>query len=124
MALRFLLYVMMALGLTGFLGVAWFATHSPVPVQIVAAAPPPQVVHPRVAILTAARLLHAGALLSPDDLGSREIESPTPEMVTDTPAAREIRARRNGPSQSGSRGTGSWRQCSAARGSRLPRRRA
>lgn len=89
MALRFLLYVMMALGLTGFLGVAWFATHSPVPVQIVAAAPPPQVVHPRVAILTAARLLHAGALLSPDDLGSREIESPTPEMVTDTPAARE-----------------------------------
>jgi pilus assembly protein CpaB len=102
MVLRWLLYVMVALSLTGFLGVAWLATRSPVQAPIQAAAPP--AARPRVVILAAARPLRAGALLGPDDMAGREIEAPTPEpapglapglepglapnWAIDTPAAR------------------------------------
>jgi len=92
MALRWLLYVIMALSLSGFLGVGWVAMHPPVqpPVPPPVAAAIPPVAHPHVVILIAARPLRAGALLGPDDLAGREIEQPAPDMVTDTPTGREI----------------------------------
>jgi hypothetical protein len=58
MALRSLLYILMALGVAGFLGAAWIAMRPPVPLPPVAAAmvaaplPPPR---PHVIVLTAAR---------------------------------------------------------------------
>jgi pilus assembly protein CpaB len=89
MALRSLLYAVMTLALAGFLGVAWLALHPPAPASapIVAAPPPPQP-RPRVAVLAAARPLHAGALLGVDDLAAREVEQVAPDMVADTPATR------------------------------------
>ena len=87
MALRWLLYVMVALGLAGFLGVGWLAVRQPDPAPVAAASPPP-VVDPRVVILTAAHPLRAGALLGPDDLAGHEIEQPGPDMEPDTVAAR------------------------------------
>ena len=91
MAIRWLLYVMMTLGLAGFGGVAWVALHPPAapPVAAVATLPPPPVVRPRTVILTAARPLRAGALLGPDDLAGKETEAPTAEMEADTAATRD-----------------------------------
>ncbi len=87
MALRSLLYFVMALGLAGFLGVAWMAMHPQIPAPTeVATAPMPA---PGVTALVAARPLRAGALLVPDDVASRLSATPGPDIVIDTPAARE-----------------------------------
>ena len=92
MALRSLLYILMALGVAGFLGAAWIAMRPPVPLPPVAAAmvaaplPPPR---PHVIVLTAARPLRAGALLAADDIAAREVETGAPDMLVDAPATRD-----------------------------------
>jgi pilus assembly protein CpaB len=89
MVLRYLLYAVMALGLAGFGGVAWIAMHPPAPVPLARIAAPPPVVVPPVLMLTTTRALRAGSLLAPDDLAAREIAASTPDMIIDTPAARD-----------------------------------
>jgi pilus assembly protein CpaB len=86
MAVRLALFVLLALGLTGFGTVAWLSMRPP-PAPHVAAPPPPP---PPVKVLVAARPLHAGALLKPDDLTARDM--PSAEVPhgaeEDSPAAR------------------------------------
>src|SRR3954470_9932490 len=89
MALRVVLYALMALGLAGFLGVGWVAMRSappPAPTEATVPAPPPP--PPKVVMLVAARPLHAGALIVPDDMAAHEQETASPTMILDTPAAR------------------------------------
>ncbi len=64
MVLRIALFVLMALGLAGFGAVAWVSTHP---------AGSRQVVVPPVKVLVAARALHAGSLLKPEDIATRDM---------------------------------------------------
>lgn len=109
MVLRWILYVMMAFGVAGFLGVGWLLMHPAAlpPVAVEVAAPQP-VVRQRVSILVAARPLRAGSLLGPDDLASQEIDAPAPGTDTETPATRDAllggMARQNIPAGAALRG--------------------
>jgi len=68
MVVRLAFFCLMALGLAGFGTVAWIATRpsDPSTDQLAALAV-------KIKVLTAARAVHAGALLKPDDLASVEI---------------------------------------------------
>ncbi len=74
MVLRVVFFVLMALGLVGFGTVAWISTRPP----SVASAAPTQ----KVAVIAAARAIHAGTLLRPEDLVAKEI--PRSELGADT----------------------------------------
>jgi pilus assembly protein CpaB len=88
--MRWVLYFIMALGVTGFAWVAWLAMNPPAPpLPVAMAAPPPVVVHPHVVVLTAARALRAGALLGPDDIASREVDAFVQGVETEIPATRD-----------------------------------
>lgn len=89
---RSLLYIVIALGLAGFVGVGWIAMHPPAPppqVQSASVVPLPPPPPPRQAVLAASRPLRAGALLGPDDLTARDIEDLAPAMIIDSAAARK-----------------------------------
>jgi pilus assembly protein CpaB len=80
---RFMVFIMMALGLAGFGTVAWIATRPPTP-QVQAKDVPKSV-------LAAAHSLRAGGLIKPGDLagGQRVITtSEQTEVILDTPDAR------------------------------------
>jgi pilus assembly protein CpaB len=68
MVLRIIFFALMALGLVGFGTVAWISSRPPPPAA--AAAQPPAA---KVTVLAAAHPLHAGSLLKPEDLNSKEI---------------------------------------------------
>jgi pilus assembly protein CpaB len=85
MLLRVVFFVLMALGLIGFGTVAWIATRPP-PEAVAANAPPPV---PRKAVLVAARTLHAGTLLKPEDIAAQDTGVPDEsEVLLDSPEAR------------------------------------
>ncbi len=69
MILRVAFFVLMALGLMGFGTVAWISTR-PSAAAIAAAPPPPT----KKVVLVAARAVHAGSLLKPEDLAGKEVE--------------------------------------------------
>jgi pilus assembly protein CpaB len=68
MVMRIIFFALMAFGLVGFGTVAWISSRPP-PASVAASQPPPA----KVAVLAAARPLHAGSLLKPEDLTSKEI---------------------------------------------------
>jgi len=84
MMLRIVVFVMMSLGLFGFGTVAWLSMQPP------AKADTPVV--QQASILVAARDLHAGALVKPDDITIRQMaQDKVPEGVSlDTPANRQM----------------------------------
>ncbi|MGH7085751.1 MAG: Flp pilus assembly protein CpaB [Acetobacteraceae bacterium] len=84
MAVRIALFVLMALGLTGFGTVAWIATRTPAQHKVVVAPPP------KVAVLAAAHPLKPGVLLQPGDLKSESmLVAAVPAGATDdTPTLR------------------------------------
>ncbi|MGH7067943.1 MAG: Flp pilus assembly protein CpaB, partial [Acetobacteraceae bacterium] len=84
MAVRIALFVLMALGLTGFGTVAWIATRTPAHHKLVIAPPP------KVGVLVAAHALKPGVLLQPGDLGAASmIKTQVPAGATDdTPTDR------------------------------------
>jgi pilus assembly protein CpaB len=94
MVLRSFLITLMALGFAGFLGVGWVAIHPPVPVvaDVVPVAALPPAPRPHIMILAAARPLRAGTLLSIDDMAPHDTEALAPDVLSDTPAAREALA--------------------------------
>src|ERR1700761_8990360 len=65
MVLLFCLFILMAIGLTGFGTVAWISSHS--------GAPAAQPVAVTVRVLAAAQTLRPGALLKPDDVTAVEM---------------------------------------------------
>ncbi|HEY1935316.1 MAG TPA: Flp pilus assembly protein CpaB [Acetobacteraceae bacterium] len=65
MLLRIAFFFMMALGLIGFGTVAWISTRPPSSAKTVVVKPT------TVAVLTAARAVHAGVLLKPEDIGTK-----------------------------------------------------
>ena len=73
MLLRFVIFVVMAMGLGGFGTVAWLSTRQPPKPPVVAHAPPPPPV--QHAILAAAVPLRAGTLVRPEDLSSVSVAS-------------------------------------------------
>ena len=70
MVLRITFFIMMALGLVGFGTVAWISTRPPASTTTANAPPPPPVTR---AVLTAGRPIHAGLLLKPEDISSKQI---------------------------------------------------
>lgn len=87
MILRFALFMMMAVGLSGLGVVAWLAAR---PAATAEAAAP--VLSPTVQMLTATRPMRAGALLKPEDIVARELPrtSAPEEFSPDTPRARGL----------------------------------
>lgn len=87
MVLRVAFFVLMALGLTGFGTVAWLATR-PTANVAEAARPKPPV---KEMVLTAALPVHAGSLIRPEDLSSKELsiaDASATGAIKDTPDAR------------------------------------
>ncbi|MGE0418157.1 MAG: Flp pilus assembly protein CpaB [Acetobacteraceae bacterium] len=95
MILRIAFFALMALGLTGFGTVAWLSTRPP-PAPVAAPAPAPSAELAKKikkTILVAARAVHAGNLLKPEDLIAKEIEiSPDAvgDLLLDSPDARAM----------------------------------
>jgi pilus assembly protein CpaB len=69
MILRVAFFLLMAIGLLGFGTVAWISTRPP-PAAAASAEPPPPTTK---LVLTAARPVHAGVLLKPEDLASKAV---------------------------------------------------
>jgi pilus assembly protein CpaB len=67
MLLRVGFFFMMALGLIGFGTVAWISTRPPPSAKTVVVTPT------TISVLTAARPVHAGVLLKPEDIGTRPV---------------------------------------------------
>ncbi len=86
MMLRIVVFVMMSLGLFGFGAVAWISLQPP------AQAEAREPVIQKVAYLVATRDLHAGALVKPDDITTRQVaKDDVPEGASlDTTANRMI----------------------------------
>ncbi len=86
MLLRVVFFALMALGLVGFGTVAWISSHPPT-AEAMISVPAPSAT---VAVLTAARVIHAGSLLRPEDLASKEASRTElgPDTTLDTPEAR------------------------------------
>jgi pilus assembly protein CpaB len=84
MLLRVVLFVLMALGLSGFGTIAWISVHPPAP-RAGARAQPVQ-----TAYLVAAREAHGGTLLKPEDLAGKQfgMSDAPPQGLPDTPAQR------------------------------------
>jgi len=87
MILRFILFALMAIGIVGFTGVAWMASH---PVNEATAAAVPLVPAAKIKVVTINRVVRAGVLLKSDDIGGREIASDQlgTGYAEDTPEAR------------------------------------
>ena len=87
MILRFLLFALMGIGIIGFTGVAWMASHSS---NEAIAAAAPLVPATKIKVVTINRAVRAGVLLKSEDIGGREIASDllTPGYSEDTPEAR------------------------------------
>jgi pilus assembly protein CpaB len=90
MILRVAFFVLMALGLTGFGTVAWLSTRPPGGVQKAEAAPPPPQMPTKRHVLVSARAIHAGNLLKPEDLVSKEMDITglDPAAIADTSVER------------------------------------
>jgi pilus assembly protein CpaB len=95
MVLRIAVFFLIALGVSGFAGIAWLATRSPAPVEAPAApvavadlppAPPPPPPAPKV--LVASHPLRAGTLLKPDDVTAADANVAPEGAMMDTPAQR------------------------------------
>lgn len=92
MFLRFMIFAMLALGLSGFGVATWVGTRRTAPLQVVSApdilALPPEPV--LVSVLTAARALRAGAMMRAEDLAVTPIAAATlpADTVAATPANR------------------------------------
>ncbi len=88
MVLRVAFFLLMALGLIGFGTVAWISSRPPEVAHAVAAPVP------KVNVIVASRVIHAGTLLRPEDLASKEISSSTvdPDATPDTPGSRRALA--------------------------------
>ena len=86
MVLRVVFFALMALGLVGFGTVAWISSRPPAAEAATAAAAPP----PNVAVIAAARIIHAGTLLRPEDLVAKEVPRADtgPDTTLDTPETR------------------------------------
>jgi len=86
MFLRVMFFALMALGLVGFGTVAWISSRPPAAEAAGAAAAPSQT----LAVITAARVIHAGSLLRSEDLGSTEVPRAEvgPGTMLDTPQVR------------------------------------
>jgi len=86
MVLRVVFFALMALGLVGFGTVTWISSRSPA--AEAASAAPSQ----NVAVVVAARPIHAGTLLRPEDLVAKEIPRAETDRNTtlDTPEARRV----------------------------------
>lgn len=82
MVLRVVFFALMALGLVGFGTVAWISAHPPAAEAKTEAPPQPAT----VAVITAARVIHAGSLLRPEDLASKEVSRAEvgPDTTLDT----------------------------------------
>ena len=101
MALRIILFAMMAMGLGGFGIIAWVSTRPP-PAVAEIAKPAPEVVAEvkpeapkpvvQVAVLIASRAVRAGSLLKPEEITAREFieENLPPGVSTDTAANRQL----------------------------------
>ena len=87
MILRFILFALMGVGIIGFTGVAWMASH---PTNEAIAAATPLVPATKIKVVTINRAVRAGVLLKSDDIGGREIASDllSPGYAEDTPEAR------------------------------------
>jgi pilus assembly protein CpaB len=86
MLLRVMFFALMALGLVGFGTVAWISSRPPAAAASTAAAAPPQT----LAVITAARVIHAGNLLRSEDLAFTGVPRSEvgPGSMLDTPQAR------------------------------------
>jgi pilus assembly protein CpaB len=85
MVLRIAFFFMMALGLIGFGTVAWISTRPPAAHHVAAAKPT------TMTVLTAARAVHAGVLLKPEDIGTKVVPVNDPSVagsLLDAPDAR------------------------------------
>lgn len=88
MVLRIAFFFMMALGLIGFGTVAWLSTRPPAGPKTAEVAKPTT-----MTVLTAARAVHAGVLLKPEDIGTKVIPVDDPAAATalhDAPDARGL----------------------------------
>ena len=85
MVLRVVFFALMALGLVGFGTVAWISTRPPAHAAEAPVAPPQ-----KITVLAAARVIHAGTLLRPEDLVGKEFprNEVGPDAMADTPEAR------------------------------------
>ncbi len=83
MLFRVMFFVLMALGLTGFGTAAWVMSRPPAPPAVVEAPAPKKLV------VVAARAIHAGSLLKPEDLIAKEvaIALENGEIVVESPDA-------------------------------------
>ena len=90
MILRIVFFVLMALGLVGFGTVAWIS-HPPAAASRRAAAAARPSRRPRTPCWSAARPLHAGSLLKPEDLVGKEVTGRDAAATTRSPI-RRIRA--------------------------------
>lgn len=86
MVLRIAFFVLMALGLVGFGTVAWISSRPPAAEAKTTAVALSQ----KIAVIAAARVIHAGSLLRPEDLTSRDVprSEVDPDATRDTPDAR------------------------------------
>jgi len=87
MILRLILFALMGIGIIGFTGVAWMASH---PTNEAIAAATPLVPATKIRVISINRAVRAGVLLKPDDIGGRELTSDqlSPGYAEDTPEAR------------------------------------
>jgi pilus assembly protein CpaB len=86
MFIRVMLFALMALGLVGAGTVLWISSHPPAAEAKTDSAPPPAA----VAVITAARVIHAGSLLRSEDLASKDVSRSElgPDTTLDTPEVR------------------------------------
>jgi len=85
MVLRFVFFLLMAVGLMGFATVAWIFTRPP------AAAAVSQPVITTKSVLVAAHAVHAGSLLKPEDLTSKKIALDDPAAADSNPDTFDVR---------------------------------
>jgi pilus assembly protein CpaB len=89
MILRLAFFMLMAVGLLGFGTVAWISTRPPAQAAVAAGEPPPP---PTTrSVLTAARPVHAGALLKPEDLASKDVPVTDPSADDSNPDTADAR---------------------------------
>jgi pilus assembly protein CpaB len=85
--IRIVFFIMMAFGLAGFGTVAWVATRQSHTGAETAPPPPPA----KVAVLTAAHPINAGALLKPDDFATEQMVVDPAKMAEFTPDTPDTR---------------------------------
>lgn len=92
MILRVIFFALMALGLTGFGTVAWLSTRPPADAEAAAKAAEKPAEPTKKNVLVLARAVHAGTLLKPEDLVSKEmaIDGLDASFVIDSAEARQM----------------------------------